>query len=45
MIIDPWGVVLAELGDTSDVPEIGTAEIDYDLLRKVRMELPLRRRT
>jgi predicted amidohydrolase len=45
MIIDPWGVVLAELGDTSDEPEIATAEIDHDLLRKVRMEVPLRRRT
>lgn len=45
MIIDPWGVVLAELRDTSDEPEIATAEIDDDLLRKVRMEVPLRRRT
>ncbi|AEO59369.1 hypothetical protein MYCTH_102295 [Thermothelomyces thermophilus ATCC 42464] len=45
MIVDPWGVVLAELGDTSEEPEIATADIDHDLLRKVRMEVPLRRRT
>ncbi|GAB1316477.1 Carbon-nitrogen hydrolase [Madurella fahalii] len=45
MIIDPWGRVLAELGDTSGEPEIATAEIDHDLLRKVRIEMPLNRRT
>lgn len=45
MIVDPWGVVLAELGDTADEPEIATAEIDHELLRKVRTEVPLRRRT
>lgn len=45
MIVDPWGRVLAELGDTSGEPEIATAEIDHDLLRKVRMEMPLNRRT
>ncbi|KAJ4294682.1 Carbon-nitrogen hydrolase [Collariella sp. IMI 366227] len=45
MIIDPWGRVLAALGDSSDEPEIATAEIDDDLLRKVRMEVPLNRRT
>ncbi|KAL2162517.1 hypothetical protein VTH06DRAFT_7431 [Thermothelomyces fergusii] len=45
MIVDPWGVVLAELGDTGGEPEIATAEIDHDLLRKVRTEVPLRRRT
>jgi len=45
MIVDPWGTVLAELGDTSDEPEIAAAEIDHDLLQKVRTEVPLRRRT
>ncbi|KAL2149019.1 hypothetical protein VTH82DRAFT_1705 [Thermothelomyces myriococcoides] len=45
MIVDPWGVVLAEIGDTGGEPEIATAEIDHDLLHKVRMEVPLRRRT
>jgi predicted amidohydrolase len=45
MIVDPWGRVLAELGDATNEPEIATAEIDHDLLRKVRMEVPLNRRT
>lgn len=45
MIVDPWGAILAELGDSSDEPEIVTAEIDVDLLSKVRREVPLRRRT
>ncbi|KAK3291554.1 carbon-nitrogen hydrolase [Chaetomium fimeti] len=45
MIVDPWGTVLVDLGDASDGPKIGTAVIDHDLLRKVRMEVPLRRRT
>jgi predicted amidohydrolase len=45
MIVDPWGRILAELGDTSSEPEIATAEINHDLLRKVRREMPLNRRT
>ncbi|EAQ84454.1 hypothetical protein CHGG_08468 [Chaetomium globosum CBS 148.51] len=45
MIIDPWGTVLADLGDAGDGPKIGTAVIDHNLLRKVRTEVPLRRRT
>jgi predicted amidohydrolase len=45
MIVDPWGTVLAELGDAGEEPEIATAEIDLDQLRKVRTEVPLRRRT
>ncbi|KAK4109181.1 carbon-nitrogen hydrolase [Canariomyces notabilis] len=45
MIVDPWGRILAELGDTSGEPEIATAEINHDLLRKVRREMPLNRRT
>ncbi|KAL2192799.1 carbon-nitrogen hydrolase [Corynascus similis CBS 632.67] len=45
MIINPWGVVVAELGGTSEEPEIATAEIDQDLLRKARLEVPLPRRT
>ena len=44
MIIDPWGTVLADLGDKLDEPEIATAEIDHELLRKVRTEVPLVRR-
>ncbi|KAK4096336.1 nitrilase-like protein [Parathielavia hyrcaniae] len=45
MIVDPWGVVLAELGDATEEPDIATAEINHDLLRKVRLEVPLLRRT
>lgn len=46
MIIDPWGRVLASLGgDQADEPEIATAVIDLELLKKVRAEVPLRRRT
>lgn len=44
MIIDPWGTVVADLGDKSE-PEIATAEIDLELLKKVRTEVPLVRRT
>jgi len=45
MIIDPWGIVLADLGDIGGEPEIATAEIDYELLKKIRREMPLARRT
>jgi len=45
MIIDPWGVVLADLGDNSFEPEVAVAEIDHELLNKVRREVPLARRT
>lgn len=45
MIVDPWGVVLANLGDKGAEPEIATAEIDHELLSKVRREVPLARRT
>jgi predicted amidohydrolase len=45
MIISPWGEVLADIGDKSDEPEIATANIDLGLLRKIRKEMPLARRT
>ncbi len=45
MIVDPWGVIVAELGDADNEPAIATAVIDHDLLQKVRTEVPLRRRT
>lgn len=44
MIVNPWGEVVAQLGD-GKMPEIATAEIDFDLLSKVRREMPLLRRT
>ncbi len=45
MIVDPWGVVVAELGEADSEPAIATAVIDHELLQKVRTEVPLRRRT
>jgi hypothetical protein len=46
MIIDPWGVVLADLGETDDgEPRLATAKIDPGLLQNVRTEMPLLRRT
>ncbi|KAK3348504.1 carbon-nitrogen hydrolase [Neurospora tetraspora] len=45
MIIDPWGRIVASVGDKEDEPDIATATIDLDLVKKVRAEVPLRRRT
>ncbi|KAL2799582.1 carbon-nitrogen hydrolase [Aspergillus keveii] len=45
IIINPWGEVLAKLGDEYEKPQIATADIDLDLLAKVRREMPLFRRT
>jgi predicted amidohydrolase len=38
MIIDPWGIVLAQAGTDQ---EIITADLDMDRLRVIRQELPL----
>lgn len=45
MIIDPWGKIVAELGgeDTGE-PELATAEIDLDYVKRVRSEVFLNRR-
>jgi predicted amidohydrolase len=45
MIVDPWGVVLADVGAKDDEPEIATAIIDHDLISKIRREMPVARRT
>lgn len=45
MIINPWGEVVAQLGDEYEKPELATAEIDLDLVLKIRREMPLLRRT
>ncbi|KKZ61751.1 hypothetical protein EMCG_03699 [[Emmonsia] crescens] len=47
MIVNPWGEVVAKLGggNVSQEPEIVIAEIDLQLLEKVRREMPLLRRT
>lgn len=44
MIVDPWGRILAELPGDGDKPEIAIADIDLDLVSKVRREVPLLRR-
>lgn len=45
MIVDPWGRIMAELSGDGDKPEIAIADIDLDLVSKVRREVPLHRRT
>lgn len=45
MIVNPWGEIVAKLGDEYREPGIATAEIDLNLLEKVRREMPLLRRT
>ncbi|KAI1980854.1 Carbon-nitrogen hydrolase [Ophidiomyces ophidiicola] len=45
MIVNPWGEVIARLGAESDQPEIAVANIDLNILEKVRSEMPLLRRT
>lgn len=45
MIVNPWGEILAQLSDGYQEPQIAVADIDLDLLAKVRREMPLLRRT
>ncbi|KAF7118208.1 hypothetical protein CNMCM5793_007609 [Aspergillus hiratsukae] len=45
MIVNPWGEIVAKLGDEYREPVIATAEIDFWLLSKVWREMPLSRRT
>lgn len=45
MIVNPWGEVVAKLGDEYQEPQIATANIDIDLVSKIRREMPLLRRT
>lgn len=44
MIVSPWGEVVAELGGGDSDVEIATADIDLDLVAKIRREMPLLRR-
>ncbi|KAL3464750.1 carbon-nitrogen hydrolase [Aspergillus heterothallicus] len=44
MIVNPWGEVLVKLGDEYEEPQIAIADIDLELLAKVRREMPLLRR-
>lgn len=45
MIIDPWGKITAELSGAFTGPEIITADIDLEYVKKIRTEMPLLRRT
>lgn len=45
MIVDPWGQIVAQLGSEYEEPQIAVAEINMELLKKVRTEVPLLRRT
>jgi len=45
MIISPWGAVVAELGGEFEGPEIATAVVDLALVKRIREQVPLRRRT
>lgn len=45
MIISPWGEIIAKLGSQWEEPEIATADIDLDLVKKIKTEMPLSRRT
>jgi predicted amidohydrolase len=44
IIVNPWGEVVAKLGDEHQEPQIATADIDVDLVAKIRREMPLLRR-
>lgn len=39
MIVDPWGTVMAERVDPS--PGVVTADLDFELQRRIRLELPV----
>jgi predicted amidohydrolase len=45
MIVSPWGEIVAELGGEFDGPEIATAVVDLALVKGIREQVPLRRRT
>ncbi|OGE48215.1 hypothetical protein PENARI_c031G12165 [Penicillium arizonense] len=44
IIVNPWGEVVAKLGDEHQEPQIATADVDLDLVAKIRREMPLLRR-
>ncbi|KAJ5606147.1 carbon-nitrogen hydrolase [Penicillium lagena] len=45
MIVSPWGEVVARLGEEYQEPQIAVADIDLDLVAKIKREMPLLRRT
>jgi deaminated glutathione amidase len=45
LIVNPWGEVVAKLGGEYEEPQIAIADLDLELVTKVRSEMPLLRRT
>ena len=45
VIVNPWGEIVAQLQDEYKEPQIATADIDLNLVNKIRTEMPLLRRT
>lgn len=45
MIVSPWGEIVANLGEEYQEPQIAVADIDLDLVAKIKREMPLLRRT
>ena len=45
MIVSPWGEVVARLGGEWKEPEVAAANIDLNLLKNIKTEMPLLRRT
>lgn len=45
MIIDPWGKIVAHIEDDDEGPRVAFADVELDLVKKVRREVPLLRRT
>lgn len=45
MIVNPWGETVAKLKGEYEEPEIAVADIDLNILEKIRTEMPLLRRT
>jgi len=45
MVVSPCGEVLAQLGGDFTEPGIAIADIDLDVVARVRREMPLNRRT
>lgn len=45
MVVNPWGEIMAELGEDFTEPRFMTVDIDLDLVSKIRREMPLLRRT
>lgn len=44
LIVNPWGEVVARLGSEHEEPQVATANIDLDMVAKIRREMPLLRR-